>query len=67
VWEKCTRGIPVTNPNEVEAILGSRKRRKKQFYLVKWLGYGHEDNTWEPLSNLRDAKEAIGEFRRGKT
>jgi hypothetical protein len=56
-----------TEHYEVEAILDSRKRRKKQFYLVKWLGYGHEDNTWEPLSNLRDAKEAINEFRRGKT
>ena len=34
------------------------------FYLVKWLGYGHEENTWEPLSNLKDAKEALSEFRK---
>jgi len=48
---------------EVEAILDTVKRRKKQLYLVKWLGYGHEENTWEPLSNLTDAKDALAEFR----
>jgi hypothetical protein len=53
---------PVTY--EVEAILDSRKRRKKTVYLVKWLGYGHEENTWEPLSNLKDAKEALADFRK---
>ena len=49
---------------EVESILDTRKRRNKTFYLVKWLGYGHEENTWEPLSNLKDAKEALSEFRK---
>src|SRR5882762_4531551 len=47
---------------EVETILDTRKRRNKTFYLVKWSGYGHEENTWEPLSNLKDAKEALSEF-----
>ena len=48
---------------EVEAILDTKKRRRKQYYLVKWLGYGHEENTWEPLSSLSNAKDALREFR----
>jgi hypothetical protein len=41
---------------EVERVLshenrGSRSRPKK-FYLVKWLGYALEHNSWEPECNL---------------
>ena len=51
---------------EVEAILDTRKTHGKKGitqYLVKWKGYGHEDNTWEPLSHLKDAKQALANFR----
>ena len=48
---------------EVEAILDIKTQRKKPWYLVHWKGYGHEENTWEPLSNLMDAKEALKDFR----
>ena len=33
---------------EVEEILKSQKCRCRIQYLVKWAGYPHEDNTWEP-------------------
>ena len=44
----------------VESILAHRDsgkgNRKKRSYLVKWLGYGVENNTWEPEENLKDTK-----------
>ena len=41
---------------EVERVFshedrGSRSRPKK-FYLIKWLGYALEHNSWEPEMNL---------------
>ena len=33
----------------IEAILGERKRAGKIEYLIKWLGYSADFNTWEQL------------------
>ena len=42
----------------VEEILNSRMfRRKLQYYLVKWEGYGIEGNTWEYSENLAHAQK----------
>lgn len=53
---------------EVEVILDHRvvkrgKQRKSQ-YLIKWLGYGHEHNTWEPESGLTNCKRLLQEYQR---
>jgi len=38
---------------DVEKILAQRKDRHGQDeYLVKWAGYGHEHNTWEPRASF---------------
>lgn len=36
----------------VEDILDTRVRKRKIECLLKWEGYGDEDNSWEPLGNL---------------
>ena len=36
----------------IEKLLEKRYIRRNTQYLVKWKGYGNEDNTWEPKSNL---------------
>ena len=36
--------------------------RGKLQYLVKWIGYPHEECTWEPLENLQDALWLVDEF-----
>nr|CAD2165714.1 unnamed protein product [Meloidogyne enterolobii] len=37
---------------EVESINGHKKVHGKDFWLVRWSGYGPEHDTWEPNSNL---------------
>jgi Chromo (CHRromatin Organisation MOdifier) domain len=49
---------------EVEQILDSRLDWGNLQYLVKWLGYTKEHNTWEPISNLTNSQEAVDKFHR---
>lgn len=44
---------------EVEQIISYEKKRG---YLVKWLGYGHEHNTWEPEKHLQNCKDLVQEY-----
>jgi hypothetical protein len=37
---------------EVEAVLGHRYTGKKLQYLIKFKGYGHEQNEWLPKNHL---------------
>lgn len=52
---------------EVEQIVKKRERRygngQRIEYLVKWTGYDHYENTWEPKDNLmKSASDAIKLF-----
>ena len=49
---------------EVEDILEVHKIHHRFKYLVSWHGYGPEENTWEPLSNLDNAINTVLEFHR---
>ncbi|CAH0585801.1 unnamed protein product [Chrysodeixis includens] len=50
----------------VEKILAKRfNPRKKQYeYLLKWEGYPHEQNTWEPVENMETCKHLLEAFER---
>lgn len=59
--------IEGTEPEyEVEEIVDSKedKRSKKVKYKVKWKGYGPHEMTWEPVTNLENAKKAITKFHK---
>ena len=49
---------------EAEKIVGSRKRKGRREYLVKWKGYSSRENTYEPAANL--PKDLITEFKQKK-
>ena len=42
----------------VERILDCRKGK----YLVKWEGYGNEENIWESKKNLKDYQQLVRKY-----
>ncbi|XP_047113451.1 uncharacterized protein LOC124789961 isoform X1 [Schistocerca piceifrons] len=50
----------------VEKILAKRfnPRRKYYEYLLKWEGYPHDQNTWEPVHNMAACDKLVETFER---
>ena len=44
---------------EVEKIIDCQRIDGKKHYLVAWKGYPVSEATWEPLENLKNAREAV--------
>lgn len=38
--------------------------RGKRHYQIKWLGYPHEENTWEPIEHLTTVPEMLKVFEK---
>ena len=47
---------------EVRQIVDKRVRRGRTEYLVLWKGYPDHEKTWEPISSLKYAREAVREY-----
>ena len=64
-YGRYDRPLPLVNIQErieeyeVEAILDSKKIRGKQYFLVKWKGYGGHENTWQTRTDLKNAQYAL--------
>ncbi|KAJ1666904.1 hypothetical protein IW140_003322 [Coemansia sp. RSA 1813] len=50
---------------EVEEIVDEQRIHGKQYYFLKWKGYGSEDNTWEPEENL-DCPDIVALYKQRK-
>jgi len=52
---------------EVDHIVQHKKNNRGQWlFLIRWKGYGPEDDTWEPASNLKHARETLLEYKSRK-
>ncbi|KAL5505608.1 hypothetical protein EMCRGX_G007072 [Ephydatia muelleri] len=46
----------------VQDIIAERQEKGVPKYLVRWEGFGPEDDTWEPMEHLAGAEEYIARF-----
>ncbi len=46
----------------VDYIVASKRFGRKIKYRVRWEGYEQQDDTWEPIENLRNSTDAVKEF-----
>ena len=46
---------------EVEDILDSQRIKGELHYLIQWKGYSHDENSWEPRTNI-NADKTIRKF-----
>ena len=55
-----------TDHHEIERLLGRRYQRgrhgRTKQYLVKWKGFGHEENKWISLRSLWNARDLVKEY-----
>lgn len=49
---------------EVEKVLAHSLIEGKDHYLVKWKNYPHDDNSWEPTSNLQAVLWMVDAFHK---
>ena len=59
-----SRRTRVESPEyEVESIVGHRRAGKSLQYLIRWLEYGPQFDTWEPARGLRNAATLVRKYR----
>jgi hypothetical protein len=53
---------------EVDHIVRHKQNKRGQLqFLILWKNYGPEDDSWEPASNLKCAKEILEEYKRRRS
>jgi hypothetical protein len=52
---------------EVEKIVDHKRSKNGRYrFLVRWLGYGPEDDSWLSENDLEDCQEILEEYRRSE-
>ena len=52
----------VAESHFVEDIIAERLTKKRKEWIVRWKGFSHEDDTWEPLEHLSGCEQYIARF-----
>jgi hypothetical protein len=49
---------------EVEEVKDAAKFDGKKYYLVKWVGWPSEYNSWEPEEHLENARKSVQKYEK---
>ena len=49
---------------KVDHIVSHRRHKGRLSFLIQWKGYGPEEDSWEPPSNLKNAKETLSSYKK---
>lgn len=52
---------------QVEKLLGKRTHNGKVEYLIRWKGCRKEDDSWEPVKNLKGCQPLIKHFNKTRS
>jgi hypothetical protein len=69
----CLSQLKIPKPHSAGMASTTKKGQREYFnvehvldfqvrYLVKWKGYGHEDNTWEPVGHFDQCPRLLQQF-----
>lgn len=66
IAQKTVPNTEETEQQTIEKILAKRfnPRRREHEYLIKWENFTHEQNTWEPQSNLATCPQLLETFEK---
>ncbi len=62
--QKKSTSVQSDEEYEIKLVLIKRTVSSELMYLVKWVGYDIEKNTWEPHKNLKHCVRTLWEFER---
>ena len=67
IREQTTPPIPHISDDgdehwEIEQIVDHRRKRNRLEYRVRWKGYQAEEDTWETVKTLANARDALKEY-----
>lgn len=65
--DKSNENISNNFPFEVEKVLDDKLENGRRFYLIKWRGYDHSQNTWEPKSSFAFPHKILAGYRKCKS
>ena len=48
--------------DHLDVPINEKSQRTRRSFLIKWAGFGHEHNSWEPEEHCKNRKDLIQDY-----